>query len=258
MNEFSGLNIEKIYIIIHKFEKGSLDFVCPCRQWDGFVLITSGKGYAIDKNGKRHDLDTGDVFFLRKGDNYETHLEDNSSYVTTAFDLGFDGSGDFPVSMPFVVSCNQKNIQKIMSICEKWQSRSWDSYTRCRISLLEFYLDILKRQMEKTNMDKDISMAISYVQQNFKNNFSGEELAKFCSLSPSYLRAKFLKETGLTITAYRNELRISAAKEMLNSGCFSITEIAHELGYCDIYHFSKVFKKETGISPSDYISKHLN
>ena len=258
MSGFKGFNIKNIYIIVQKEENEKFDFVNTCRPWDGFVLITSGKGYVTDKNGAKYDVEPGHMLLLRKGDSYETHLEKGCSYVTSALDFEFDEDTEFPVNLPFLVKCSQKQNEKILSVCEIWQSRSWDSYTRCRVMLLDFYLGILKMQIEAADADKDIAKAISYIHANFRSNFSGNDVAKYCVLSPSYLRTKFLKQTGKTITEYRDNLRISAAKEMLSSHCFTITEIALELGYCDIYHFSKAFKKHTGISPTHYIKRHKN
>ena len=63
---------------------------------------------------------------------------------------------------------------------------------------------------------------------------------------------KVFKANRADEISYRDNLRIIAAKEMLESGIFSATEIAAELGYCDIYHFSKVFKKYVGVSPTEY------
>ena len=62
----------------------------------------------------------------------------------------------------------------------------------------------------------------------------------------------------MTITQYRDNLRINVAKELLESGHFSVTEISIELGYCDIYHFSKIFKQIVGISPQKYIKETEN
>lgn len=258
MDGFKGINIKKIHIIVRKQENDKFDFINKCRHWDGFVLITSGNGYAIDKNGTKYDIEPGLVLLLRRNDNYEIHLEGGSSYVTSAFDFEFDGQKEFPVEVPFCVKCSQKQIEKVSISSEIWQSRSWEAYTKCRVMLLEFYLEILKNQLESVNVDKDISKAISFIRANFKNNFSCKDLAKYCVLSPSYLRTKFLVQTGMTITEYRNNLRISAAKEMLSSNYFTITEIALELGYCDIYHFSKTFKKIVGISPTNYIAGKRN
>jgi len=74
-------------------------------------------------------------------------------------------------------------------------------------------------------------------------------------VSMSYLRTRFLKQTGQTIGKYRDSLRIAAAKEMLESKYFTVTEIANELGYCDVYHFSKVFSTYVGMSPTKWINK---
>ena len=54
----------------------------------------------------------------------------------------------------------------------------------------------------------------------------------------------------MTLTGYRDNLRMENAEEMLKSKNFTITEIALELGYCDVYHFSKAYKKIKGIPPS--------
>ena len=255
MNTFTGLDIKEISIIAQKFEKEQLDFINPCRSGDGFVLVTGGSGYAVDNNGVRYDINVGDMLLLRDAERYEAHFSAKSSYITSAYNLYFDDMGKFPVELPFVVRCNNKQIEKIHTMCEIWQERQWDSYTRCRIMLLDFYLDLIKSYLLPFEMSSDISSAVSYIHENFKRNFTGEEISSHCSLSLSYLRTKFLHQTKMTIFQYRDSLRISAAKEMLAHNFFSVSEIAAELGYCDVYHFSKVFKKYTGVSPTHYIKK---
>ena len=59
----------------------------------------------------------------------------------------------------------------------------------------------------------------------------------------------------MTITDYRDNLRISSAKEMLKSGMFTIKEISEELGYCDVSHFSKTFSRTCGVTPGKYRGK---
>lgn len=252
MNIFTGLNIEQITIIIHKYEKEPLNFKNPDRAYDGFILITAGKGYALDSSNNRYDVEEGDILLLRKGDKYELHLPAHSAYITSLYQLRFDNDGEFPIKLPFVIKCSQKQAQSICAICNIWQSHSWDSYTECRIRLLKFYLELLKTQSSASKMDKDIAKAVAYIHENFKKNFSGSDLSKHCSISLSYLRAKFLRQTGYTVIQYRDTLRMANAKEMLESQHFTISEIADTLGYCDIYHFSKAFKKHIGVSPISF------
>ena len=251
---FTGLNAETINIIVQKHESGSFHFSTPCRLWDGFTLFTSGKGYATDKTGKQYSVEKGDILLLRKNDQYEISFDESCSYITSAITLKFDNDGDFPFPLPFKLKCHSEMIQNIYDIYRIWQSRTAESYTRCRIKILELYLDIIE-VCNTESSQSGISAVIDYIHSNFKRNFSGSDIARYSSMSVSYMRAKFLKETGKTINAYRDTLRIKAAKEMLISGCFTIYETALELGYCDVYHFSKTFKKYTGISPGKYAAK---
>lgn len=252
MEKFVGLNINEIMIIVEKFEKEEFNFVNPQREFDGFVMILSGEGYVIDPQGKRRAVKSGEILLLRKDDKYEIHLKADCSYITSAYTIGFDGGEEYIQSLPFILELTDKQIQKIKKICSVWQSRKWDSYTLCRVELLKFYLDIMGQTIKTLDKDDDVLCATEYIHKNFKRNFSGMEIADACSVSISHLRTKFLRQTGQTIISYRDNLRIIAAKEMLESGIFSATEIAAELGYCDIYHFSKVFKKYVGVSPTEY------
>lgn len=250
MEENLILDITDIQIIVHKTEEANFRFFNKKRSFDGFIMVTKGNGFVTDNNGERHKLTQGDMLIVFKGDKYLVEFEEPSSYVTSALTLVCDRE-----KLPVIYRCNKKQYEEILNICKIWQSRSWDSYARCRIYLMNFYLDIIAGEAVKENVDKDILKAITFIHKNFKRNFEGGEISEYCSLSLSYLRAKFLKQTGLTIVKYRDTLRIAAAKEMLESRIFTIKEISRELGYCDVYHFSKAFSAAVGISPSKWEEK---
>ncbi len=56
--------------------------------------------------------------------------------------------------------------------------------------------------------------------------------------------------------AYIDKARLAKAEEMLTYSEFNISMIAHELGFRDLYSFSRFFKSHTGISPREYMKKH--
>lgn len=247
MNDGLVLDIEDIQIIVHKTEEANFTYNNPKRSYDGFVMITSGVGYAIKDDEKKHGISAGDIIFVNKNDNYSIVFEGESSYVASGLTLNADKK-----LLPFIHRCTEAQYKKIKDICKKWQSRSWDSYAASRIGLMEFYLEIIQDNKKEKPDDDYISKAISYIHKNFKSNFSGKEIAEYCSVSISYLRSSFLKQTGQTICGYRDSLRIAAAKEMLESGYFTVSEIALELGYCDVYHFSKFFSSQVGLPPTKW------
>ena len=73
--------------------------------------------------------------------------------------------------------------------------------------------------------------------------------------SESQIRRNFKQETGMTPQKYLESIRIRQAKKMLLYDTYSITQISLMCGFDDAYYFSKFFKKNTGMSPSEYRSK---
>ena len=74
-------------------------------------------------------------------------------------------------------------------------------------------------------------------------------------LSCVYFRKLFTRLMGQAPMAYVHGLRIQKAKEMLRSDFGTIAEVADAVGYCNVYHFSKMFKQQTGLSPGQYSKK---
>jgi len=100
-----------------------------------------------------------------------------------------------------------------------------------------------------------MSEAMAYIEQNMKEEMRIEILASRAYLSPSYFRKLFKETTGLTPIEYINSLRISKAKQLLESGSLSVTEAAEAVGINDPNYFSKIFKAAAGITPTEYKRK---
>ena len=150
-------------------------------------------------------------------------------------------------------------IKKIKQITELWQMQLYESFMQCKIELLRMYLNFIKpsKFYFAEFEDPTINKAIEFIHENFKKSFKTEDIADYCLLSASHLRSKFLNYTGKTITEYRDELRLKAAKELLSSGFYTVKETAFELGFCDLYYFTKFFTKNTGISPAKFIKNNF-
>ena len=77
-------------------------------------------------------------------------------------------------------------------------------------------------------------------------------IALLCDISPIYFRKLFQKIYKTSPIKYLIKIRINKAKEFLRGDYLSISDIAKLTGFSSVYTFSKAFKKETGISPSEY------
>ncbi|OUS78146.1 hypothetical protein B1748_05140 [Paenibacillus sp. MY03] len=91
-----------------------------------------------------------------------------------------------------------------------------------------------------------------YMESCFKKPHTLESLSSYLHLAPSYLIRQFKLISGITPLHYLQHLRLSAAACLLENSTMSITDIAEEVGYTTLHHFSESFKKKHGISPSKW------
>ena len=102
--------------------------------------------------------------------------------------------------------------------------------------------------------------AVLYVKElltrRFKEVITVEEIAGLAGQSPSHLSRLFRQQTGLSIIDYLTRIRMRAAEELLVHRKISIGTIAAEVGYRDANYFSRVFRRETGMTPREYRMAH--
>lgn len=100
-----------------------------------------------------------------------------------------------------------------------------------------------------------IQKIICYIKQNINRDLSLNTLSKVCSVSPSYLSSLFKKEMNMNITGYINQQRILMAVNLLDSRNMQIQDVASECGIYDVDYFRKVFKRQMGVSPTEYLNR---
>ncbi len=93
---------------------------------------------------------------------------------------------------------------------------------------------------------------MQYIHQNYATDITLDTLAAFMHLNKSYVSRTFKEMIGTTYSHYLRRYRIERAKEILQTTNETITIIAEKVGYPDIAYFSRIFKKETGMTPNDY------
>ncbi|WP_270169406.1 response regulator transcription factor [Paenibacillus sp. SYP-B4298] len=109
-----------------------------------------------------------------------------------------------------------------------------------------------RNQYSNPNMKK----LLDYIEQHYAEPLSLSEVAKHFHFNPSYLSSYFAANNKEGFSEYVNKLRIEKAEQLLREDGATIAEISGMVGYSDHSYFCKVFKKATGLAPSQYRRKH--
>jgi AraC-like DNA-binding protein len=104
-------------------------------------------------------------------------------------------------------------------------------------------------------MQQEMDDAIQYFNKHFAQSISVEEYAKNLHISTAWFIHSFKEHTGMTPMQYILSLRVSNAQTLLETTNYTITEIAAIVGYDNPLYFSRIFKKQLGVSPQQYRSQ---
>ena len=109
---------------------------------------------------------------------------------------------------------------------------------------------------QKDHEDEPIKKAQAFIEENFHQKITVDELASMFSLSRRNLERRFKRATSNTVVEYIQRVKIEAAKMSLESTRENVNEVMYKVGYTDTKAFRTTFKKITGISPIQYRTKY--
>lgn len=219
-----------------------------------FVYITQGKVCFNLPKGKLW-ANAWDMVYLPSNTGYHSVWQEDS--VFTVVDLllhDSEGQAIHFEDSPSVLFHDTHHIynsllQKLAKTSDSSEPFDWLE----RLSLTFKLLYEMARDTNKDELDEQferIKIAVTYLDSNFTDHFSVDDLAKMCSFSIASFRRIFVRYKGMSPIEYRNRLRIQKASELLKSGKYTVSEAAEAVGIQDIKYFSKLFKRYTGLNPS--------
>lgn len=102
--------------------------------------------------------------------------------------------------------------------------------------------------------DEIFSRITDYLENNISERLTIEQICHDNLIGRSQLQKIFHERCGMGIIEYFSRMRIDSAKELIRTGRMNFTQISEQLGYTSIHYFSRRFKIETGMTPSEYAS----
>ena len=147
---------------------------------------------------------------------------------------------------------SDKVTSLFVKIYETWNSKCENYRYMCTALLYELFAEISKKTDDAFSDYPFLKKSVEYINENFREPLSVGALAKICGVSENYYRRIFGKCMGISPLKYINSKRIEAAKALIVSGYYRISEISDMCGFSEHKYFCSVFKKETGKMPSEY------
>lgn len=232
--------------------------------------VSKGKG-TFKVNNKIFNLKQGDIFIILKGMNveYMASMDDPWEYYW----IGFSGSNSIEylnrtsIIDFYVVTCTEdsKIPNIILNMCEiskNYNPSSSDDIVLLRelYSLLYTFIKEFPKEFEYKDKELHtyIQDAINFINSNYMNSITVNEIANHVNLSRSYLYKMFIKNLKVSPQKYLINLRMYKATLLLKNTKLPIGEVANKVGYTDSLLFSKTFSKYFSVSPLNYRNNKLS
>ena len=114
------------------------------------------------------------------------------------------------------------------------------------------YITIMDKPLSRSPSADSIKLAMEYIQENYSQQITIEELSAICNMSQGHFCRLFKQYTLKTPVQYINNIRLSKAMELLISGEKKVLDVAFDTGFNSLSYFIGVFKEGVGITPTKF------
>lgn len=234
------------------------------KNQNSYILVFAFEGNAEYTLSDTHfPVGKGDIIFFKKGEPHSTKSSTKKpwTFCSVAFNLLplNDDAGKNIKNIPTLISAKyfSEYEQLFRSLIEIWSLKTSGHKIKCRSIISDILYRIICENLSE-NMPphtSEMKLIDSYILKNYREELTISQLANMVNLSESYFRRIFREYKGCSTIHYINTIRINKACELLRSGLYNITEIAEAVGFNNIYYFSRMFKKHTGVVPSGFLKE---
>ena len=192
-------------------------------------------------------LSAGDALFCPSGSLRERE-QSNAGVDYFSFNFYCNNPPPLPCHIPH---CLSSEVKLIIAACNEIHTKTYLNNEHKIECLLSCLLLILESQLAVSSFKPVTAQIIKYIHENLSAKISLSDIGKLTFFSPVYCDTLFKKETGKSIIDYILDERINEAKKLLLEG-LPLKQISESVGFSDYNYFSRIFKKRTGYTPTQY------
>ena len=254
-----------------------------CMAYDARLFYALSGNWKINIENQSFEMTSGSCVFINSQTDYELKASDISApYIALNFDftqknknINIPVGPDFPWQFKventiehiifedeprfekYIYLKNIKTIEKLLKlIVKEYTDNEYKCNLKASCLMVEIMVEMLRKEKLGTNSKiNSFSVIIDYIHNNYIKNPTNKEIADFFGFHPNYISRIIKEHTGMPMHQYIIRLKLNDAVKYLETGSYSIGEVAEKCGFYDIYHFSKYFKSVMNVSPSEFIKK---
>lgn len=263
-----------------------LKYIWECKKSNESVCIfqytVAGCG-ELKINEKTYKQSAGDVFLIERPGPYKYYLAPDSDLWEFKF-INFT----FPMmtfwnpivsSFGHIFSLRDENndimrlFNQIFAMVEGSleeieidgktiiQTRPFETFLDNSMQAYQFITTVHKYLLQNgisSNGAESVQLCIEYICSNYNKNITNYDIAQAGFISPYYLNKRFKEVVGETPLQYLTKIRLKNAMTMLHNPDYTIDTIARQCGFQNANYFTKVYKKHTGLTPSEFRNQKIS
>ena len=232
-----------------------------------FIYCTNGKGW-ISHNKVVHSIKKDQLYIIPAYEAHKYGSDHKDPWSIFWFHFKGENANMFTSIMSRVITIDNsdkgRQRDRILMLQEIFQNfkmgYSQENLEYISFCLMHFLASIkyLSQSMEinKAYENDIIEETIIFMRDHLEEKIALEDIAKHVKYSPSRLISIFRERTSYTPIVYYNQLKMQRACYYLQFSTMKIKEIAFRMRFCDPFHFSKIFFREIGFTPTEYRRKY--
>ena len=248
--------VTKVKFVYQRLHSPGYLFWQSDRKQHGLAFVSSG-ALTLTTDSYQVTAPAGSILLLRQHENYRIEVTGTEPTQYTVVSYLAEPDELLLSLLPeriFFAARPQRYRDLFASVERLGCACNLCAQTRLRAAVQDILCCIIQEHYRQSLAEKEsyAETAMLFMEKHFASPLTCQEIADAAGISTSHLRSVFRRQYGMSLTKSLNSIRIQHAKTMLQSGMFTLNEIAAACGFQNEYYFSRVFKQFTGISPGKY------
>ena len=230
-----------------------------------FFYTLQGNG-KLSVGGQTVKMKKGSALVIAPGVEYSiyppeeavTYIVSNFDYTDGSCGVGPDcnkGKENETVSNPFFFVENARIVEKRARLLVSESQKQLLGFEVITSGIMaEIIVTLLRLGEVSSRLNEGIvGEILRYIDEHYCEALTNQSIALYFGFHPNYLSSLIKQTTGASLHQHLIQIRLAHAAELLESGQYSINEVSEMAGFFDIHHFSRLFKKIMGMTPSEYV-----